>query len=297
MIPVEIVDRILSSLHTDQDYGSLESCSVVFPLLVDRHLYSQITFYISGGTLLRSSCFDTDDTYVVDSTVFSRTLFDHPHILNCVRDVRIILVRLRPLVPQHLQMISAILSILTHIESLTLTTTGHSLTLWPALGPEFCAAFQNSLRLPSIKKVAISKFDGFSLNSFKDCKTLTNLRLHDLEFVDGRDISTPPYPRLSSLHLTAGSVTGPVVSWVKSTLHTLSLCVNYRFDFPKFRILIAACSASLVNLELSCADYNGGSWIFCDGTGISLIIFRLQFHTFRPSTTPTPPPGTHYFPL
>jgi len=282
MIPVEIVDRILSSLHTDQDYSSLESCSVVFPLLVDRHLYSQITFYISGGTLLRSSYFDTDDTYVVDSTVFSRTLFDHPHILNCVRDVRIILVTLRPL-DQHLQVISAILSILTHIESLTLTTAG-PLTLWPALGPEFCAAFQNSLRLPSIKKVAISKFNGFSLNSFKDCKTLTNLRLHDLEFVDGRDISTPPYPRLSSLHLTAGLVTGPVVSWVKSTLHTLSLCVNSRFDFPKFRILIAACSASLVNLELSCADYYGGSWIFCDGTGISLII--LEYFNFTHSDHP-----------
>lgn len=45
-LPTEIVDHILGVLHTDQDYTTLETCSVVFPQIVDRHLYSQITMYI-----------------------------------------------------------------------------------------------------------------------------------------------------------------------------------------------------------------------------------------------------------
>jgi len=265
MIPTEIVDHILSSLHSDQDYISLKSCSVVFPLLVDRHLYSQITFYISGGTILHSeSYFQPDDTYVVDPTIFFHTMFDNPHVLDCVRSVRIVLVVMRTLVPRHFEVISAILPFLTHIESLTLTAIGRlyvnqsSRTYWPTLGPLFSTVFENCLRLPSLKKAAISEFDGFPLNIFKDCKSLTSLRLHELGFVDGGDTSTSPYPRLSSLH-----VGGQLSDWTRitswsSTLHDLSLCTRTRFDFPVSRNLIAACSASLVNLELNCEIYFGG---------------------------------------
>ena len=269
MIPTELVDHILSSLHSDKDYTSLESCSVVFPLLVDRHLYSQITFYISGGTVLHSqSSFDSDDTYVVDSSVFSRTLSDYPHILNYVRDVRILPNAIRSLDPQHFQAISVILSLLTRIESLTLTTVRHPCGLgsqipWPMLGPVFSAAFQKSLRSPSIKTVVISNFAGFSLNIFKDCKALTTLGLYGLESIESEDVSTPPYPCLSSFHVNGRlSDWTRVISWAKSTLsslHTLSLSTHSRFDFPRFRILIATCSASLVKLEINCENYFGGS--------------------------------------
>ena len=38
MIPTDIVDHVLSILHSDQDYPTLETCSFVFPFLADRYL-------------------------------------------------------------------------------------------------------------------------------------------------------------------------------------------------------------------------------------------------------------------
>jgi hypothetical protein len=42
MIPTEILYQILGHLQSGEDYATLETCSVVFPQLVDRHLQSEI---------------------------------------------------------------------------------------------------------------------------------------------------------------------------------------------------------------------------------------------------------------
>jgi hypothetical protein len=89
MVPIEVVDYILSLLHSEEDYTTLKTCSSVFPHLVDRHLYSQITFYIpfsaSPNHSSTSNLFNAKGTFVVDLTKFSLVLIDRPHIANYVR--------------------------------------------------------------------------------------------------------------------------------------------------------------------------------------------------------------------
>jgi hypothetical protein len=247
MIPTEIVDYILSFL---QDYTTLETCSVVFPQLVDRHLYSKITFYSPSDSLIDPAIPINDKgTYVVDAIEFSRVLLDRPLVANYVRDIRIILA-IGPAMQYAylLPVISLILSSLSQIESIALSSNVRS-----TLNPEFDAAFQNSIRLPSIKAIAISNINGFSLDNFNDCKNLRDLLLYGVFQSDkihqsDKSVSASLYPRLSSLRVDSRSDFTRFVSWVKSdTLHTLSLRM---YGFPRSRTLIEACSATLVNLEL-----------------------------------------------
>jgi len=64
MITPEIVDHILSFLHSD--HTTLETCSTVFSQLVDRHLYSHITLRSPAG----EDDTDEDAYYPVDPIKF-----------------------------------------------------------------------------------------------------------------------------------------------------------------------------------------------------------------------------------
>ena len=251
MIPTEIVDHVLSFLHSAQDYTTLETCSDIFPQLVDRHLYSHIGFTPSTA-LFPSRISFNKGAYVINPTTFSSIIVDRPHIANYVR---VVVIRLPEYPDSTLPELSSILPILLHIESISLSVTDGILN-WNAPIPKFCMAFRNCIRLPSIKEVAITNIDGFSLDAFHDCENLENLTLYG-RFSGGEGTPTSPFPQLSSLSINATSV----VTWMKSmksnTLHTLCLRMAYvGEDLPKFRPLIEACSNTLVRLELDLVHFD-----------------------------------------
>lgn len=264
MIAAELVDHILSFLHSDEDYTTLKTCSksMCFPQIADRHLYSHITFYAPDPTDHLPMTFDQalfamrnngNGTYVVDPTQFSHLLVDRPHIANCVRVLRIIAgtgshpgpgVEPTLLLP----VISSILSNLSQIKSISFSST--SLLSWPTLDPTFCTALRNSIQSPSIRRVAVSEIYGFLLDTFHSCKNLRRLLLYG-QCTAGVGASTSSYPRLHALRVDHEPDLSRIVPWMRSdTLHTLSLCILKLKGLPNFWGLIDACSASLVSLEL-----------------------------------------------
>jgi hypothetical protein len=257
MVPTEIMDQIFSFLHSDQDYTTLKTCSVVLPQIVDRHLYSQITFYtrpisalsdLLAISYINEKRINHNGTYVVDPTEFSHLLIDRPHVANYVRVVRIIAVTGFSTGPEFTLLLPVILSKLSQVESIALRSRGP--LPWSTLDPGFCAAFRNCIQFPSIKEVAISNINGFPLNTFHYCKNLRSLLLYG-QFTAGKDLSTSSYPRLYSLRVDSQLDLTRIVPWLKSnTLHTLFLRIHSLDGIPKFRTLIEACSLSLVSLEL-----------------------------------------------
>jgi hypothetical protein len=187
-------------------------------------------------------------TYGIDSMQFSRIIIDRPHVANYVRLVRIILGTTLSI---KFAVLSSILANLSQITSIALGTTRSY--PWGLLDLDFCMAFQNSIRLPSIKQVAIHNIQGFPLDSFDHCKNLNHLLLLG-QCTRGADTPTTSYPRLRYLGLESqNEVTiTRVVSWMKSnTLRDLWLRLERRLDLPQSRPLLEACSATLVNLKLS----------------------------------------------
>lgn len=258
MIATELVDHILSFLHSDEDmYTTLKACSLAFPQIADRHLYSHITFYapdpadhipMSWHQAFYAKRTNSKGTYVVDPTEFSHLLVDRPHIANCVRVLRIIAgTGLGSPTTALLPVISSNMSNLSQIESITFSS--RRLLSWPALDPIFCTALQNSIRLPSIKQAAVSEINGFPLETFHS-KNLRSLLLYNL-CIAGVDAPTSSYPRLHSLRVDNGPNLSGIVPWMRNdTLHTLSLCIYELDGLSGFWPLIDACSASLVSLEL-----------------------------------------------
>jgi hypothetical protein len=124
------------------------------------------------------------------------------------------------------------------------------------LGSEFRTAIRNSIRLPSIKEVAVSYINGFLLDAFHDCENLKALVLEG-QFIDGEVAPTSSYPHLCSLSVDRRVDLPRILSWMKSnTLNTLCLQIAYDpSDLTKFRPLIEACSTTLVNLELDLTLY------------------------------------------
>jgi len=266
MLAAELVDHILSFLQIDEDYASLKTCSLFFPQIADRHLYSHITFYapdpkehipfMSYGHAFYAQRTNSEGTYVVGPTQFSNLLVDRPHIAKCVRVLRIIagIGSNQPNPgPQEeptalLPVISSILSDLSQIESIAFSS--RLFISWSTLDAVFCTALQNIIRLPSIKQVAISEISGFPLDIFHSCKNLKSLLLYD-QCTAGVGASASSYPRLHSLRVSNEPDLSGIIPWMRSnTLHTLSLCIREVDGFSNFLVLINACSASLVSLEL-----------------------------------------------
>ena len=250
MIATEIVDHILSFLHSDQDYTTLETCAAVLPEIVHRHLYSEITLYTPSSNPSEVPTWNGKGTYLVDPTQFSLVLLDRPHVADCVRALRIaVQTNSDATKSTSLAVIASILSSLSRIESIALTTT--SIFSWASLGPTFCTALVNSIRLPLIRQFVISNIDGFSLRAFDGCKNLRALQLYG-RCADGECVSTSSYPRLCSLVIDSRPELTRVVSWMKSnTLHTLSLRINSYENLLRCRTLMEACSTTLVNLDIS----------------------------------------------
>ena len=181
--PTELVDQILGFLHSDRDYDTLKTCSDIFPQLVDRHLYSQIS-------ICEDDTINNEGTYTVDHNDFSLMLLDRPHIANYVRRIRVFMSG-RCAFEQ--AQVSSILSNLSQIESIALSAYRHS---WNNLDPMFRTAIQNSIRLPSVKEVEIRFFDSFPLDVFDNCKNLRRLVLVG-ECTGGETVAE--LPRLRSL--------------------------------------------------------------------------------------------------
>ena len=120
------------------------------------------------------------DYYVVDPTKFLLLSIQRPQIARYVVAVQIVITfRSCHLTLGPLATISRSLSILPKIESIELSAEwGCS---WNALGSDFRSIFQHSLRLLSIKQVAISDIEDFPLVSFdaarisEVCFSLVNL--------------------------------------------------------------------------------------------------------------------------
>jgi hypothetical protein len=279
MVPTEILDQILGLLHSDGDYATLETCSIVFPQLVDRHLYSQIAFYSPSKNLPTNPTIDDRGTYPVNPTEFALILINHPHVANYVRIIHIIVLC-------HLesstQLLPAIASILPHFSRIEFFAFSASPgLLWPSLDSRFSIAVQNCIRISSIKDVAIFHIQGFPLNALYDCKNLRRLLLYgDDESRGAKYVPSSPYHRLRCLHVDTSYCSElkltRIVSWMK--LQTLSLYILGIYgDFSKFHTLIKACSATLVNLEF---HYRFAcELIFRDLTRILLKVFYAAVQT------------------
>jgi len=245
-IPTELVDHILGFLHSDRDYDTLETCSGIFPQVIDRHLYSQITVFEDKPETISN---EYKGTYVVDPDDLSFILLRHPHIANYVRLIRIVISKKFPFRAGSFQVkVSSILPTLSRIESIALCAS--DLHSWYLVDLKLCTAVQSSIRLPSIKEVDISNIDNFPLNVFRDCKNLRRLiLLCQLCRFTGKAVDE--FPCLLSLGIEIQSDMAIMTRIVSScTLHTLSLSMTGPMDLPRCRTLIEACSATLVNLEL-----------------------------------------------
>lgn len=248
MIP-EILDHIFGFLYNEQDYTTLEACSDVYPEIVDRRLYSDITLYFNKAVSNKVS-------YYLCASKFFNILTLRPHVGNHVRVVKIELPE-ASVGGDSIPVISSILPMLPRIESIVLHT-GEEYH-WPTMDRKFCEAVRNSLRLPSIKTSLIANFNGFPLDTFEGCINLEKMLLFG-KFIDGEDPCTSGYPRLCSLAVDNQPDFTRIMSWMKSnTLQTLLLRINHYDDFSKFRNLIEACSTTIVNLELSNSTYPGES--------------------------------------
>jgi len=211
MIPTDIADHVLSILHSDQDYPTLEfirrstSCRSL-PLL-------SITFCrLPDSTQLEWA----KGTYALDPTKFSHILNDRPHIMNHVREVGIIFAG-SGFLQSSLPVISSILPKLSRIESITLETNPP--LSWSTLDPEFRTALRNSIRSPTVKGVGMSNINAFPLDTFD----LGYLQFYG-QFTDSGGPSMPPYPPLCSLRVDSQLKSTRVVSWMQSnTLQNLSI--------------------------------------------------------------------------
>ena len=243
MIPTEIVNHILGLLHSDEDYTTLKICLVVFPELVERYLYSRISFTEPPAHLPPTFTFNKKQHYVVDLTKLSLALIDRPHVAKYVRSVHIFIHEYHSL-----QVTSSILPKLPQIESIALVGSQRHLT-WHMLDPAFHTIFQNTIRLPSIEGVAISGIGLFPLNVLDDCRNLKHLLLFTQ--CTGEGASTPHLRSLGVQNQGDLMMTKVITSIKSNALHSLSLRPNDRTKFTQIRDLIEACSASLVNIELN----------------------------------------------
>ena len=244
MIPTEIVNHILGLLHSDEEYTTLKICLVVFPELVERYLYSRISFTEPPAHLSPTFTFNKKQNYVVDPTKLSLALIDRPHVAKYVRSVHIFMDNYHSLL-----VTSSILPKLPQIESIALIGNQRHFS-WNMLDPAFHTIFQNSVRLPSIEAVAISGIGLFPLDILNDCRNLRHLLLFT-QCASGEGVSAP-HLRSLGIQNQEDLIMAKMITSIKSnTLHSLSLRPNDRTKFTQIRDLIEACSASLVNLELN----------------------------------------------
>ena len=286
MVPTEIMDHILSFLHSDKDYTTLESCSVVFPQIVDRHLYSHIGFtsYYNPAAvaLMPSRASFNEGVYIVHPTKFSHMLINRPHVANYVRVVRLCMGSYSTPAnrPALFADLSSILPILRHIESISLRANG--ILQWHTLGAKFCTDFRDIIRLPSIKEVAITNVYGLSLDAFYNCENLKNLVLYG-QFLGGEGTPTSSYPQLCSLSVDRHTNPTRMASWINcmkaNTVDTLCLRISPKDgDLFKFLPLIEACSNTLVNLELDLLLLYRELRIFHSKFPLNLPTMKLQPH-------------------
>ena len=261
MFPTEIVDLILGFVHSYEDYTTLETCSAIFPQLVDCHLYSHIILP-TYSPVQPTNPFSAGN-YVVDPTKFSLTLIDRPHIANYVRVVCIFVGT--PLA-HDLPVISSILTMLSQINSITLST--HRRLTWSILDPGFRTAFQNTIRLPSLKEVNILNISSFPLSVFDSCNNLKRLLLFN-PCTGGEAVTMSSYPRLCSLDVKSQTdmTMSRIVRWMETnTLQSLALLIDSIELITPFGTLLEACSATLVNLEFKYCWCGVLCFLSCNGS-------------------------------
>ena len=275
MIPVEIIDHILSFLRPD--FKTLKICSTVFPQLADRHLYSHVSLCTSMASL-----YDDEVFYRPKFLDFVHQVKQHPHTLLSVQSIRVI-VKVYPLaplehhIPNFLSIISKFLPAFSKLQSIDLQAWAPF--SWDTLKPDFSAGLQKCLQSPLINQVSIHNISRFPLDLFDDCQNLKKLVLKG----DFTGVSTSSYPPLSSLHIDIpfGADKSPahlpkIVSWMNSrTLQSLSLCIHQCMLSSSHKSidlqpLIEACAPTLLTLDLS----------FCDGGELRFILFYTQLIRF-----------------
>ena len=241
MIHPEIVDHILSFLRPD--FNSLETCSTLFPHLVDRHLYSHLSLHIPIN-LNEPNKAEEVFYYSLNLSDFVHRINQRSRILLSVQNLQVI-INDHLLTPEHLPVISFLLPNFSKLRSIHLQAWGYFV-----LGPYLSAALQKCFRSPLITEVAISDIGPFPLDLLNNCQNLEKLVLKGLF----TDVSTSSYPPLSSLEIDMpASNKSPthlpkIGSWMNSrTLQSLSLHILQDIDLQP---MIEACSPTLITLEL-----------------------------------------------
>jgi hypothetical protein len=240
MLPLEIIDHILSFLQSD--VLTLEKCSKAHPILselVPKHLYANITIRVP-----------------TDVSRFSE-LASNDLIANYVCTLQIELVWSihessgRRLLDQ--EKIALMLPKFRMLKGIGLHVGNDPPTEWPLLHERFREAFAQCLRSPSMIEVSIIGASEFPLTTFRNCRSIKRLALGgEFDFDDSSSASSSSlvYPRIEllSLHDCQRS-SSTIISWAK-TCSPRSLRFSLPNDFAILQSLVPIYSNTLVSLEL-----------------------------------------------
>lgn len=246
MVPLDILDYILSFLQSDPD--TLIACSKVhytLTHLVERHLYAHITF-------------DRDSFYYCNSWNSKKLdlleiLSENPHIADCIHNLDIC-ISLSSL-SLSLEDISSALPLLSQLQRIKLALTGANVH-WISLPQRFRCAFINCLRLPSMKEVYIDGETDFPLAVFNDCKAIKKLTLHKLLGCHYHGPEThSAYPQLDvlSIFYCNRCCLSNIIPWTEahlSRLCSLKLRLSHEDDLSMLPTILKSCSNTLTDLDL-----------------------------------------------
>jgi len=239
MLPPEIIDHILSFLHSDRI--TLETCSRAHPILfklVQQHLYTNTIIRNDPAEIVRLSKLVSD-------------------IANYVRNLHIMIewrgyMHFNQTGSLNEEDIAMILPKFRMLRKISLDDDTPS--TWPKLHERFRAAFIQCLHLPSLIEVSIHGTREFPLTAFANCMSIKKLTLDGTLFTFNNlsADSTSPYPQIESLSIQGCHASlPPITSWAKTcNPHSLGFCPLYIPDPSELQPLLQVWSNTLTSLEI-----------------------------------------------
>lgn len=242
MLSAEVIDHILSFLQSDP--ASLKACSESHPFLsrlAERHQFAHI--------VLRQPL----------HTEFTRIFADRPHLFIYVRSIQLNIGNWDP----------KLLSILPKLRLLKrIELSGErGVFFWDRLPESSRRAFLNCIHSSSVDDVCISNISGFPLSALNDAKPLKRLTLYKWWEKGGRpqlNSSTSDKLQLGTLSLEeiGKNALQNVIAWAPTcTLRSLEVSYGDKLltinnnPYDLIPSLLAACSDSLTNLQLSVGNH------------------------------------------
>lgn len=265
MLPLEILDHILSYLDTD--HVALKTCLRAHPVfsdLVKRYLYVHIVVLNEP----------TVNSHSLKPAQLAKLLLTNVCVADHVRSLHMTVLTLGN---NQWQEMGWILPKFRQLEGISLTVAAQG--AWSSVHKDVREAFMNCLRLPSTVEVSILRAHGFSLCAFADCG-LKKLTLNENFNPSSRTLSLP---YLESLSIHKG---WPCLSEFFSSANIPKLrSLDFRpyrpNDFGSLPQLLQHCSNTLTSLELdfgiNCM-YHRDCWFILNTKIIQFKLHEIPTH-------------------